>query len=191
MTEIQDNELFLRFLAGDEESFRMLAGRYQNRGYWVALNIVKDPESAADVVQDAFVKIIRSGSSFDPAQSFRTWFFRILSNTAIDSLRRAKKRAVTPIDEMDDIASESGHPGQEMADRSLAKKIAETMADLPPKYRQALVLRDIEGLSCIEIAEALDLTHSTARWRIHHARKMFQKIWISRNGDVFPVLPEE
>jgi RNA polymerase sigma-70 factor (ECF subfamily) len=180
-----DNELFQRYRSGDEEALRVLVHRYEKRAYWVAFHIVKDPEEARDVVQEAFIRIFRARDSFDPSQPFRTWLFRIVSNAAIDAWRKMRKTGPVSLEEVAVQPAQEEDPGGGLLSEEVRLRIAEILAEIPPKYRQAIVLRDIEGLSAKEIARIVGCTHATARWRLHHARRLFQDLWKRKGGGSF------
>jgi len=179
---MKDNDLFLRFVQGSEEAFRTLVERYESRAYWVAYHIVQNDEDARDVVQEALVKIVRSAASFDPSQNFRTWLFRIVSNTAIDLWRKSRKATTVPLEGLEGLPGRSDSPSLGLSRSDLRSHIDAVILEIPPMYRQVLVLRDIEGLSSKDIGQDMGLSHSTARWRLHHARNMFQEIWNRKVG---------
>ncbi len=175
-----DAELVRACLAGDEEAFRALVARYHKRAFWAAFHIVGRVEEARDVVQEAFVRVHRSLSRYDPARSFYTWFYRIVMNLAIDQLRRLRSAAATSLDA---LACSLPDPRQEGAAEAVAMqreqdaRVRQALDGLEPHFRSVLVLRDLEGLSCREIAPILGLSHATTRWRLHRARLLFKEKW--------------
>jgi RNA polymerase sigma-70 factor (ECF subfamily) len=156
--------------------------RYKDRAYWVAFNVVRDMEEALDLSQEAFARALTAAHSFDLRQKFSTWYFRILVNLCIDTLRKRKtRRTVTGADAPEPEFAGPG-PGENLQRRELKAMVAEILQALPENHRTLLVLRDIDGRSCIEIAEIVGCTHATARWRLHRARAKFREAWEERYG---------
>ncbi|MFY9343980.1 MAG: sigma-70 family RNA polymerase sigma factor [Planctomycetota bacterium] len=176
---ISDAELVRRTLAGQHDPFAALVARYQKRAFWIAWHVVGSVEDARDVVQEAFVRLYRSLGKYDFARSFYTWFYRIVMNLAIDSLRKLRSARAGSLDEMlgglaDGRAVTGDVPLQQGEERGRVWAVLER---LDAKFRAVLVLRDIHGLSCREIAPILKVTHATARWRLHRGRQMFKQHW--------------
>ncbi|MHC4597406.1 MAG: RNA polymerase sigma factor [Planctomycetota bacterium] len=177
-----DETLFARFLQGEKEAFDTLVLRYKDRAYWVAYSIIRDMDESLDLSQEAFARALTAARTFDLRQKFSTWFFRILVNLCIDTLRKRKtRRTVTGADAPEPEFSGPG-PGENLHKRELKAMVAEILQALPENHRTLLVLRDIDGRSCIEIAEIVGCTHATARWRLHRARGKFREAWEERFG---------
>jgi RNA polymerase sigma-70 factor, ECF subfamily len=185
--ESDDLALVTRAKAGDGEAFRALVVRHQRKVYAVALGIVKDPDLAWDVAQDAFVRVHQHLPEFKGESTFQTWLFRIATHLAIDSIRKERSSSKDDIDEADEMALAEGGEGilstalgsdpQETALRhELMGKITEALAQLPEKHRTILVLREVEGLSYEELAERLGIHKGTVMSRLFHARKKMQDI---------------
>jgi RNA polymerase sigma-70 factor (ECF subfamily) len=177
-----DEAKFARFLEGDSTAFDALVLRYKDRAFWVAYNMVRHREESLDLAQEAFARAFAAASSFDLKQKFSTWFFRILVNLCIDHIRKKKTRRTSTTAEAPEAAWEGPGPGEEAERRELQGKVREVLQTLPVKHRTILVLRDIQGLSSIEIAEITGCTHATARWRLHRARGKFREAWEERYG---------
>lgn len=175
-----DSELIQRTLAGDRDAFEGIVGRYQERAFGAALQMLGDPEEARDVAQESFLRAYRALSRFDFGMSFYTWLYRIVVNLCIDHLRRRKR--FRPVS-LDDLASgipadpQSGAPSNRMESREDIRKVRQVLDRLPEKYRTVMVLRELNGLPCKEIASIVRSTHATVRWRLHVARKMFKEQW--------------
>ena len=173
-----DHELLRRILRDrDEAAFADLVGRYSERAYWVAWHVVGNAEEARDIVQEAFVRVHRSVDRFDFAHSFTTWFYRIITNLAIDAVRRRKVVQLFPIDTCRDFEAGDGDPVEPLERDETRGRVWQVLDYLDPKFRAVLVLRDIHGMSCREIAPVLELTHATARWRLHRGRQLFREQW--------------
>lgn len=180
-----DLDLVQRAKAGEVRAFRDLVVRYQRRVYAVALGIVRDPDLAWDVAQDAFVRIHRGLDGFKGESSFATWCFRIASHLAIDAVRKERISQRDDVDEVSEsdlndagqgiLATSLGNdPGENALRRELATHIEAALDTLPEKHRTILVLREVEGLSYEELAERLAIHKGTVMSRLFHARKKMQ-----------------
>ncbi len=184
--QVADSDLVRRALDGDDDAFSAIVARYQKRAFWIAFHLVGRVEDARDVTQEAFLRLHRGLGQYDFARNFSTWFHRILTNLAIDHLR--KHRHAAGAASLEDFAGGFAD-GQETAStlveraerRALVQKVLE---DLDPRFRAVLVMRDLHGMASQEIAPILGITHSTVRWRLHRARQMFQGHWerLERGG---------
>lgn len=178
-----DHELVLAVLDGDPTAYKGLVERYQGRIYSVCFSMVRNPEDARDLAQDAFVKAYQNLARFQLRSSFYTWLCRIAMNVSIDFLRRQKVRAAELFE--DGIATREsggvlsiGHqredPGRNLERKRLLERISEALDELPEEQRQIVVLREIDGLSYKEIAEVLDIPEGTVMSRLFYARKKLQ-----------------
>jgi RNA polymerase sigma-70 factor (ECF subfamily) len=185
--ELDDPTLVTRARAGDSAAFRALVVRYQRKVYAVALGIVKDPDLAWDVAQEAFVRVHQHLGEFKGESAFSTWVLRIATHLAIDSVRRERTRSKDDLEEADESALAEGGEGilatalgtnpQETAlRRELAGKITEALGRLPEMHRTILVLREVEGLSYEELAERLGIHKGTVMSRLFHARRKMQAL---------------
>lgn len=175
--DIDDADLVRRAMDRDQDAFAALVARYQKRAFWIAFHVVGRVEDARDVAQEAFVRLFRSLDRYDFARSFYTWFYRIVMNLAIDHLRKHKGRT-TSLDEfqggLPDGGADSSAPMQQAEQNHQVWRVLDK---LDSKFRAVLVLRDIHGLSCREIAPILRITHATVRWRLHRGRQVFKEQW--------------
>jgi RNA polymerase sigma-70 factor (ECF subfamily) len=181
----EDHALIRRAQAGDEAAFASLVERHQQRAWRVARNLVASDEDAQDLAQEAFVRVFKNLASFDFEHGFTTWLYRIVTNLAIDHLRRRRPTVSTTRFEDDqsefDLPDTDGpRPSQGLEQAELADQVQACLASLAPHFQSVLVLREIEGLSCIEIARIVGATHVTVRWRLHRGRKLFQDEWQRR-----------
>ena len=181
---ISDAELVRRTLAGQQDPFAALVARYQKRAFWIAFHVVGRVEDARDVTQEAFVRLFRSLAKYDFDRAFYTWFYRIVMNLAIDHLRKIRSGAASSLEDIpgglpDGREAAASAPIELQEQHGQVWAILET---LDPKFRAVLVLRDIHGLSCREIAPILRITHATTRWRLHRGRQVFREHWERRSG---------
>jgi RNA polymerase sigma-70 factor (ECF subfamily) len=168
-------ELVRRCQAGDEQAFKELFEKHYRRAFGVARHVVGKHDLALDVTQQAFVEVYKHIREFDVSRSFYTWLYQIVVNRSIDCMRRQARRKSVPFED---------HPSRFAAPEAVLDRIdvRECLDKLPELYRTALMLRDIEGLSCEEIAHAMKCTNGTARWRVHQARKLFKEAWELSNA---------
>lgn len=181
MTEpISDGDIIRACQKGDQVAYATLVERYQDRAFWVSYNLLGDAEDARDAAQEAFVRIYRAIDRFDFNMNFYTWLYRIVTNLSIDRIRKRKKTQAVGISGLEEVLKDpSGdqHPSSRMEKEELKKEVRELLSRMPEKYKTILVLRDIEGLSCKEIASITGASHATVRWRLHTARKLFKEKW--------------
>lgn len=179
-----DRLLVDRFKGGDEKAFNEMVGRYWDRIYAMVHQLLRNPEDAEEVTQDAFVRAHRGLVNFRGDSTFSTWLYQIATNLARNRYwywwRRKRDKTIsfdqpvgddnsTPLSEIfvtdaetpDDIAV-----GQELVDR-----IATCMERLTPKHREVLILRNVKNLSYEEIAVILDVSVGTVKSRIARARE--------------------
>lgn len=175
-----DAVLVERTLAGEAPAFEVLVRRYEERAWWAAFHLLGDAEEARDVVQEGFLRAYKALARFDFGMSFYTWLYRIVVNLAIDALRRRARLKPLALDDVSGqlVADERDEgPGQRIEGEETVAKVRRVLALLPEKYRAVMTLRELDGLSCKEIASIVRSTHATVRWRLHVARRMFKEQW--------------
>ena len=181
----EDHALIRRAQGGDERAFAELVERHRSRAWRVARGLVGSEEDAQDLVQEAFLRVFRSLSSFDFSHGFTTWLYRIVTNLAIDHLRKRRAAISTTAPTEDDgdldLADEIGPAPSSFLERAdLAREVQACLETLAPHFQSVLRLREMEGLPCTEIARIVGATHVTVRWRLHRGRKLFQEEWERR-----------
>jgi RNA polymerase sigma-70 factor (ECF subfamily) len=175
-----------RVQAGDIVAFRALFDAYHRRAFAVAMGVVKRPEDAEDVVQDAFVKVHKHIQAFQGSSSFYTWLYRIVMNLSIDHVRRNKKGKSLDYDDGllhgDDggpvapttpVVNDS-NPRRTVLRRELTEAIQRALEELPEYHRAVILLREVEGLSYEEMATILQVPKGTIMSRLFHARRKMQ-----------------
>ena len=179
MTREQEAAVIQAVLDGDVNAYELLVKEYEKNVYNLALRMVGNSEDAADMSQEAFIKAYNSLTSFRGDSKFSVWLYRIVSNVCLDYLRsRGRRQTVSLSAENDDgedveidIADETQSP-ERLLDRRLTRDaVRRGLAALPPEHRQILLLREIQGLSYDEIADALGIEAGTVKSRIFRARK--------------------
>ena len=141
------------------------------RVYRLAYRLTGNPYDAEDLTQDVFVRVFRSLHRFQPG-TFEGWLHRITTNLFLDGARRRQKIRFDGLGEGSDerLRSAWPNPSEQLADADLDHDVAAALSALPPEFRAAVVLCDIEGLSYEEISEVLDIKIGTVRSRIHRGR---------------------
>jgi RNA polymerase sigma-70 factor (ECF subfamily) len=187
-TAVDDRELVDAARAGDRDAFRTLFDRYQRRAYSLAYGVVRNPDDALDVVQDAFIKAHRYLDKFEGTSSFYTWLYRIVMNLAIDHIRKTKRSKVVDFSDLtvkeDDarVGEEDllprilgGNPGRSLMDKEIRARIEAALSELSENHRAVLVMREMEGLSYEEMAGVMGCSKGTIMSRLFHARRNMQK----------------
>src|SRR6266545_3742993 len=170
--------LIERCRAGDLAAFEPLVEKYRQRVYRLAYNILRDPEEAWDVSQDAFIRAFQALASFRGDSAFYTWLFRIVINVARDRARQhaARGRAfgTERVEEEDwdrALADQGTAPDTHAAQVEERERIGRALSTLSEQHRAIIMLSDLEGLSYREIAEVLNIPMGTVMSRLHNARR--------------------
>lgn len=177
MTSEDDQLLIQATLAGDTDAFGQLVVRYQDRLYNSLMLMVKSPEDARDLAQEAFVHAFRKLDSFRGDSQFYTWLFRIAVNATISFRRKAARQKTSSVETAKEAAGiepvdERGgaRPSGRMEVQEEQELVRRALSELSDEFRQAIVLTEIEGLSYEDAAEAVGCPIGTIRSRIHRAR---------------------
>lgn len=178
MTEFFENGVIRSVLDGNVNDFEKLVTAYEKNVYNLALRMVGDPDDAADITQETFIKAYRALGSFRGDSKFSSWIYRIASNVCLDFLRSRSRRAQVPLSfENEDEEGEielpdmSQNPEKVLMKKLSMEAVRRGMEKLPPKQRQILVLRELCGLSYAELAQTLSVEEGTVKSRIFRARK--------------------
>ena len=187
---IDDNVLVEQCRQGDPTVIERLVLKYQNRIYNVVLKICADPDDAAELTQETFVKIIENLDKFEGRSSFYTWAFRIAVNLTLNYCRRNAKLAIRSLDSdegpydhqsthaLKELLSDDKSPDPAaMAQNKEVYEIAiKAIRELDESQRAVLILRDIEGMSYARIADVLGIELGTVRSRLSRARSRLREI---------------
>jgi RNA polymerase sigma-70 factor (ECF subfamily) len=169
---------------GDQAAFRELVERHQRRAFAIALGLVRDENDARELVQDAFLRVYRSLDKFQGGSSFFTWLYRIVTNLAIDLMRKPGRKAQELLDshqpddegELPLVARIDGaDPLDVIRRKEIAARIQSALDDLPPYHRGVILMREVEGMSYEEMAQAMGVSKGTIMSRLFHARQKLQR----------------
>ena len=188
---MQDELLIRRAQSGDEGAFEQLLLTHQKSVYNLCLRMVKNPDDALDLSQEAFLRAWRALDQYQFDAAFSTWLFRLTSNVCIDFLRKQKRQqhmslTVTDEDEPgEEFAVPDPAPGQEeqIIQNDWRAAVARAMASLPEDWRVVMQLRVVEQLSYEQIAGILDIKVGTVKSRLARARTQLRKIL--KDGNFF------
>ena len=189
---MSDQDLVERAAAGDLDAFTALVESRRDRVYRIARHLVGDDELARDVAQDVFFRLFRVIHRFRSGGRFDPWLHRMTIHLGIDALRRERPhRQAASFDEMttrkeDTVPSAQPGPSQLLGAREVRDLFAELSRRLGRRQRAAFILREIEGLSTLEVAEVLGTSESTVRNHILQARKVLRKALRERFPEYLP-----
>ena len=184
-TELRDeSRMIASILAGDAQLFHELIRPYERRVYAMALSFLRNEADAEDVAQEAFLKAFRGLASFRGDAKFGTWLVSITLNEARSRIRRRDAIKMESLDEPEDDQGHSSPallrdwkeiPSEALERKEVRSLLQKAITSLPQIYREVFQLRDIEELSVNEAAQALGITVSSVKVRLHRARMMLQK----------------
>jgi RNA polymerase sigma-70 factor (ECF subfamily) len=175
-----DLQLVERVREGDKRAYGLLVEKYRRKLMRLLSRMVRDPDEIEDIAQETFIKAYRALPQFRGDAAFYTWLYRIAVNTAKNYLaakgrgmQTLSDQALNDEDEPDErlVVQDISTPESELLTKQVAYAVNEAVEALPEELRQAITLREIEGMSYEEIAEAMDCPIGTVRSRIFRARE--------------------
>jgi len=186
----QDEKLLIsKSKAGDIAAFEELIEAYQKKIFNFAYRMIGNYDDAADLAQEALIRIFKSIGGFKEQSSFSTWIYRITTNVCLDEIRKRKNKKEYSLDEevqVDDgqlkrqVMSEDPGPDDIVEREELRSIVINAIDKLPKEQRIVITLRDIQGLSYDEIAQVLDCPDGTVKSRISRARQALKKVLSSK-----------
>lgn len=196
LDSVDDSELVRRAKAGELAAFEALANRYEQRVYALARRILRHPQDAEDVTQQAFLSALEHLDGFREEASFSTWLLRIATFAALKVIRKRNGLEVVSLDEATEpgpdrdsiphpeyIADWRESPERLVGRNETRRLIDEALDELDEKHRVVFVLRDVEGLSVRETAEALGLSEVNVKVRLLRARLQLRERLTQEFGD--------
>ena len=189
-SDLTDVEILADVATGDIDAYGKIVNRYRGRLYNFIFRFVGERETAEDIVQETFLRAFRKRKEYRAIANFSTWLFTIAGNLAKSELRRRKRWRLFSLhkdDENDtgmDLPDESFRPDT-VTESSIADvQIQQAILSLPEKYRQVVLLRDVEGLSYQEISEISKCPVGTVKSRVNRARLKLQQKLKNEGRDV-------
>jgi RNA polymerase sigma-70 factor, ECF subfamily len=191
--EPPDSDLVDRAKAGDLDAFESLTARYEQRVYSLAMRILRHKQDAEDVTQQTFLSALENLDGFRGEARFSTWLLRIASHAALKIIRKRQGLRTVSLEEATEPneADKIPHP-EYIADwkqtelverREIQGLLDEALARLDEKHRMVFLLRDVEGLSVRETAEALELSEANIKVRLLRARLQLRELLTQKLGD--------
>lgn len=182
MGGVDDRELVTRAQSGDRAALDELLRRHYDRIYAICRRIAGNDADAADAAQEALMAIVRGLKKFDGNAAFSTWSYRVATNACLDELRRRKRRP-TPVDEHADWNPNAADERASDFDGDLVERdaMATALEQLPPEFRDPVILRDVGGLDYAEISATLSIPPGTVRSRIARGRAKLGEILLAGN----------
>ncbi|MBM5575502.1 MULTISPECIES: RNA polymerase sigma factor RpoE [Deefgea] len=188
-----DHELVLRAQNGDQRAFELLVVKYQRRVVRLLSRMIRDQNEIEDVTQEAFIKAYRALPSFRGESAFYTWLYRIAINTAKNYLSTLGRRPILSAEYEDEdgdtvdaaaLVPDFHTPETELSNKQIVSTVNEAVDALPDELREAITLREMDGMSYDEIALAMDCPIGTVRSRIFRAREAIANRLRPLLGDV-------
>ena len=171
----------------EAEEDRALIERHQRRAFAIAMALVRDENDARELVQDAFLRVYKGLANFQGGSSFFTWLYRIITNLSIDLIRKPSHKNADldesrlDVEEDQDAAFpflsrvEGADPLDAVRRREIGARLQTALDALPSYHRGVIVMREVEGLSYEEMAQAMGVSKGTIMSRLFHARQKLQK----------------
>ena len=184
-----DQGLVERCRRGDAEAFARLVALHEGMVYNLAARLLGDPEEARDLSQDVFLQVYRTLGGFEGRSRLKTWIYRIVVNHCRNRMRwwrRRRRFSSVGIDEMtaaDEHRPEEPGPHEQLERRERAHAVQVALLRLSFDHRAILLLREVEGLSCRQLAETLGVAEGTVKSRLSRAREELRRSLLGGEGD--------
>ncbi|MDD5504641.1 MAG: sigma-70 family RNA polymerase sigma factor [Candidatus Omnitrophica bacterium] len=173
---MKEDSLYIdRFLSGDITGFEMLVRKYQDRALNIIYSLIGRDGESEDIMQEAFLRVYHNLKGFNRNSSFSTWFYRIIVNLTYDFLRK-RRNAIQDENSIKESVSGQADPRKALSLKEEGLIVSKALEDVPVKFRAALVLKDIEGLSYKDISRILCCSIGTVESRIYRARQCLKKV---------------
>ncbi len=194
--QLSDAELVRRILAGEKALFEILMRRYNQTVFRIIRSYLKDQDEVEDAMQNSYLKAFDRLYQFQGSASFSTWLIRISINEALLRLKHIKRNkhvflhageyraGISPVNQIPD---KQMNPEKAMIRREARQLLEEAIDKLPEKYRVIYMLKEVEGLENAQIEEALGISESNIKVRLHRAKKLLQEslFALTSGGEVF------
>ena len=183
LAELSDEDVMERCALGSEAAFRALVQRYRTRLMNLVCRFINDRDRAEEISQEVFLRVYRNRERYRKSGKFSTWIFTIAVNLTKNEIRsRVRHKGTFSLDAVDEEGGQGMSfpdlgpgPDEDLNAAEIRSKVAEALEKIPPRYREAVILRDVEGLSYEEVGEILRIPGGTVRSRINRARLMLKE----------------
>ncbi|MEX0700392.1 MAG: sigma-70 family RNA polymerase sigma factor [Acidimicrobiia bacterium] len=165
-----ETDLLARVISGDRDAFDAIMKAQEDRVFSVCLRILGDRNNALDATQETFLTVFRKAAQFKGDSALGTWIYRIAVNTCYDQIRKSSRKPTVSLPDHLEPPDASAEDAIEAA--GLRPEIERALAALPPEFRAAVVLSDLEGMSLPQTAEALGIPVGTVKSRVFRARRL-------------------
>lgn len=166
---------------GNKKALAEIVKKYEQTIYNFSFKICRDPEKAENIMQETFYSMVKSINQFDGNSKLSTWLYRIVANHCLMNARKEKKRSYVSLENDEDLYTErhiadwTSLPYKSTENNELRQILDKAIKKLSPDYRIIFLLRDIEGLSTEETAEAANISVPAVKSRLHRARAFLRK----------------
>jgi len=191
--QVEDENLVLETLAGNQTSFQLLVERYQERIFSLARHYTRNATDVEDLVQDTFLKAYSRLDTFQRQSSFFTWLYRIAVNTILDGIKRRSRSPVRAVEDPEAVgapgdpravgAPRISGPSAGMEREEIARITQGILEEMPEIFRAVLVMREFEDLSYQEMAEVLQISIGTVESRLFRARARFKERLLQKHPE--------
>jgi RNA polymerase sigma-70 factor (ECF subfamily) len=182
MKDISDSEIIESVKNGNHSDYSLLIDRYKNRAFSMLKKMLRNEMDAEEVLQDSFLKAYSGLKNFREEAKFSTWFYRIVYNTAltrISAKRRQTENEMSSIDDLPELKSNDDYESSEKKD--VSKFISDTIEQLPPKYASVINLYYIDGMSCEEVSDVMNISVPNVKVILHRSRNALKDLLIERD----------
>jgi RNA polymerase sigma-70 factor (ECF subfamily) len=176
-----DEDLIERFQNGDLYAFDLIVNRYKNQLLNFVYRFLGNAEEAEDLVQETFLRVYRNRKAYQKVAKFSTWIYTIAGNLAKTELRKRKRRKFFSISDLGynekdyDISDEAYNPEKDVDGRMKEEIIHKEIDELSPKFREVILLRDVQQLSYEEISQIVNIPLGTVKSRVNRGRLKLQE----------------
>lgn len=181
VTQPTDEDLIEKFQNGDLYAFDLIVKRYKNQLLNFIYRFLGNAEEAEDLVQETFLRVYRNRRAYQKVAKFSTWIYTIAGNLAKTELRKRKRRKFFSISDLGynekdyDISDEAYNPEKDVDSRMKEEIIHREINDLSPKFREVILLRDVQQLSYEEISQIVNIPLGTVKSRVNRGRLKLQE----------------
>lgn len=183
---LTDEELVEKVRTQDTKLYEEIVKRYETQLLRYATYVVKDPDKAADVVQNAFIKAYVNLQSFDTSKKLSSWLYRIVHNEAVNIIRKESRTfSLDGISFAERLLAHFDEPDVQLQDKEVKKLLKKSLDELPLSYRAPLVLFYLEDKTYDEISEVLRMPVGTVGTRINRGKKQLKEIVQKKGGHIY------